>query len=105
MNSFTTSINNMPPSLFQEISALHTEWSKIDKSARLGWLMREKIRINGLINQLARSVQINGGFLNDTERAYARKLLEMYQSVDAEGTKTVQELGAEALKELARFLF
>ena len=88
----------------QEIDTLHAEWSKMDKSARLGWLMREKIRINGLINQLARYVQINGGFLNDTERAYARKLLEMYQSVVAEGTKTVQELGAEALKEIARFL-
>lgn len=90
--------------LFQEIDELHAEWSKMDKSARLGWLMREKIRINGLINQLARHVQFNGGFLNDTERAYASKLLEMYQSVDAEGAKTVHELGAEALKEIARFL-
>jgi len=91
-------------SLFQEIDALHAEWSKIDKSARLGWLMREKIRINGLINQLARYVQFNGGFLNDTERAYARKLLVMYQTVDAEGAKTVHELGTEARNELARFL-
>lgn len=103
MNSFTPQ-QNMPPTVLQQIDELHTEWSKMDKSARLGWLMREKIRVNGLINQLARYVQINGGFKNDTERAYARKLLEMYQTVDAEGTKTVQELGAEALKEIARFL-
>ncbi len=103
MNSFTPQ-QNMPTTIFQQIDELHTEWSKIDKSARLGWLMREKIRLSGLINQLARYVQINGGFLNDTERAYARKLLEMYQTVDAEGAKTVQELGTEALKELARFL-
>lgn len=94
----------MPPSILQQIDELHTEWSKLNKSARLGWLMREKIRINGLINQLARYVQFNGGFLNDTERAYARKLLEMYQTVDAEGAKTVQELGTEARNELARFL-
>ena len=76
----------------------------MDKSTRLGWIMKEKIRINRLINQLARYIQINGGFLNDTERAYARKLLDMYQTVDAEGAKTVQELGTEALKELTRFL-
>lgn len=94
----------MPPSLFHEIDTLHAEWSKMDKSTRLGWIMKEKIRINRLINQLARYIQINGGFLNDTERAYARKLLDMYQTVDAEGAKTVQELGTEALKELTRFL-
>lgn len=75
----------------------------MDKSTRLGWLMKEKIRISGLINQLARYVQINGGFLNDTESVYARKLLDMYQTVDAEGAKTVHELGTEALNELARF--
>ncbi len=103
MNSFTPQ-QNMPTTIFQQIDELHAEWSKMDKSTRLGWLMREKIRLNGMLNQLARYVQFNGGFLNDTERAYARKLLEMYQSVDAEGTKTVQELGAEALKEIARFL-
>ena len=103
MNCFTPQ-QNMPTTIFQQIDALHTEWSKMDKSTRLGWLMREKIRISGLINQLARYVQINGGFLNDTERAYARKLLDMYQTVDAEGAKTVHELGTEALNELAKFL-
>ena len=95
----------MPSSLFQEIDTLHAEWSKLDKSSRLGWLMREKIRLNGLLGQLARYVQFNGGFLNDTERAYASKLLEMYQSVDAEGAKTVHELRTEALNEFVRFLF
>ena len=94
----------MPPSIFREIDALHTEWSKRNKSTRLGWLIREKIRLSGLINQLARYVQINGGFLNDTEKAYASKLLEMLRTVDAEGAKTVQELGTEARNELARFL-
>lgn len=94
----------MPPSLFQEIDTLHAEWSKMDKSTRLGWLMREKIRLNGMLNQLARYVQFNGGFLNDTERAYASKLLEMYQSVDTEGAKTVHELRTEALKVLAELL-
>ena len=94
----------MPPSILQQIDELHAEWSKLDKSFRLGWIMREKIRLNGMLNQLARYVQFNGGFLNDTERAYASKLLEMYQSVDAEGVKTVHELRTEALKVLARLL-
>ena len=94
----------MPPSILQQIDELHAEWSKMGKSSRLGWLMREKIRLNGLLGQLARYVQFNGGFLNDTERAYASKLLEMYQSVDAEGAKTVHELRTEALNVLAKLL-
>lgn len=73
-------------------------------STRLGWLIREKIRLNGMINQLARYAQLNGGFLNDMEKAYARILLDMYQTVDSEGAKTVHELGTETLNELARSL-
>lgn len=66
--------------------------------------MGERIRLNVLANQLAQYIRINGGFSNDNERAYARKLLEMIQSADAEGSKTIHELRGEVLKELAKVL-
>ena len=58
----------------------------------------------GLANQLAQYVRAAGGFLNDAERVYARKFLEMIQTVEAEGARTANELRNEAIKELAKHL-
>ena len=42
--------------------------------------------------------------MNDSERAYARKLLEMINSVDAEGSKVMDDLRNEAFKEIVNSL-
>lgn len=94
----------MPTNIFQEIDKLHSQWSAMDKATRLAWLAGERLRLNGLANQVALDVQAAGGFLNEAERAYARKLLEMIQAVDEEGTKTLNELRNETVKELAKVL-
>ena len=97
----------MSTNIFQEIDNLHSQWSameKMDKMTKLGWLMGERMRLNGLANQLALYVRDSGGFANDAEKAYARELLEMIQAVDVEGAKTVDELRNEAVKELAKYL-
>ena len=94
----------IPTLVFQEIDNLHSAWSQMDKSTRLGWLVGERIRLNGLANQLAQYIRINGGFSNDNERAYASKLLEMIQFADAEGSKTIHDLRDEVLKEYAKVL-
>ena len=94
----------IPKLVFQEIDNLHSAWSQMDKSTRLGGFVGERIRLNGLANQLAQYISINGGFSNDNEQAYARKLLEMIQSVDAEGSKTIHELRSEVLQEFAKVL-
>ena len=54
---------------FEEIERLHSEWTMMDKTARLGWLTGEKIRLNGLLNQMAQYVYARGGFLNNMEKA------------------------------------
>lgn len=90
--------------IYQVIDELHSQWASMDKTTRLGWLVGERIRLEGLANQLAQYVRASGGFLNETERAYARELLEMIQAVDAEGAKTLNELRTEAVKELAKHL-
>ena len=89
---------------FDEISRLYSEWTRIDKATRLGWLAGEKAHLNALANQFAQYISVRGGFSNDTERSYAQKLLEIIQAVDAEGTKTVNEFRNEAIKELAHHL-
>ncbi len=89
---------------FEEIERLHSEWSAKDKTIRLGWLIGERMRLNRLLNQMAQYVYARGGFLNNMEKAYAQKLLEMLQSVEIEGTKVSNELKNEALKKLTKAL-
>ena len=76
----------------------------MDKTARLGWLTGERMRLNRLLNQMAQYVYARGGFLNNMEKAYAQKLLDMLQSVEIEGAKVSNELKNEALKDLTKAL-
>ena len=67
--------------IFQEIDNLHSEWSRMEKAARLGWLSGERARLTGLANQFSQYIYAKGGLMNDSERAYARKLLDMLSKV------------------------
>lgn len=92
----------MNKNIFVEMDRLHSQWTVMDKTTRLDWLVGERIRLNGLANQLAQYVRAAGGFMNKSEMAYARELLDMLLTVDAEGVKTASELRNEAVKELAK---
>ena len=92
----------MPNTDYKDIERLHSEWSRMEKSAKLGWLMREKMRLNDLINQLAKYIAVKGGFSNEVERDYARNLLDMMEKVDAEGNKEANDLMVDSLKELTK---
>ena len=94
----------MNKNIFVEIDRLHSQWSVMDKATRLSWLAGERMRLNGLANQLAQYVRATGGFMNESEMTYARELLDMIQAVEAEGAKTASELRNEAVKELAKHL-
>ncbi len=61
-------------------------------------------RLDELTNQMAQHVSAKGGLMNDAERVYARKLLEMINSVDAEGSKEMDELRNDAFKEIINSL-
>ena len=76
----------------------------MEKAARLGWLSGEKARLTVLANQFSLYIHARGGFMNDSERAYARKLLEMINSVDAEGSKVMDDLRNDAFKEIIKSL-
>ena len=92
----------MPNTDFSEIDNLHSEWSRMEKAARLSWLIGEKIRLNRLANQFAQYIAINGGLMNDSERVYALKLLDMINSVDVEGSKVMDDLRNDAFKEIVK---
>lgn len=92
----------LTPSDFSEIEQLHAEWSEMDNIAKFTWLSKEKIRLNRLANQMAQYVSANGGFMNNAQRANARKLLEMLNSVDADGARVINDLRSDAFKELAK---
>ena len=92
----------MPTTDFSEIDRLHSEWSRMEKAARLGWLFGEKARLTGLANQFSQYIYAKGGLMNDLERVYARNLLEMINSVDAEGSKVKDDLGNDAFKEIIK---
>ena len=76
----------------------------MDMGSKLGWLIGEWMRLNGVANQLALYVRAAGGFVNDVERAYARQLLEMIHALDVEGTKTANETRNEVIKEIVKHL-
>ena len=90
--------------IFQEIDSLHSEWSMMDKASRLGWLTGERIRLNQLVAQFAQYINVKGGFSNDDERTYARKLIEMTQVVEMEGEKISNDLANEVIRELVKGL-
>ena len=94
----------MPNTDFSEIDNLHSEWSRMEKSARLGWLSGEKARLTGLANQFSLYIYAKGGLMNDSERVYARKLLDMINSVDEEGSKVMNDLRNDAFKEISKSL-
>ena len=94
----------MPYTDFSEIDRLHSEWSRMEKAERLGWLSGERARLTGLANQFSQYIYAKGGLMSDSERAYARKLLEMINSVDAEGLKVMDDLRNDAFKEVIKSL-
>ena len=92
----------MSTTIFQEIDRLHSEWSRMEMAAKMGWLIGEKIRLNRLANQFSLYIYAKGGLMSDSERAYARKLLDMINSVNAEGSKVMDDLRNEAFKEIVK---
>ena len=94
----------MPTTDFSEIDNLHSEWSRMEKAARLGWLSGEKARLTGLANQFSLYIYAKGGLMSDSESVYARKLLDMISSVDAEGSKVMDDLRNDAFKEIVNSL-
>ena len=80
---------------FEEIERIHSCWSMMDKVARMAYLMGEKKRLNDLAYQYGLYLQSKGGFITAEERTKAMHLIEMINSVQAEGEKVNAEFRNE----------
>lgn len=87
---------------FSEIDQMHAVWSKMDNISKLTLLTEKKIRLSRLANQMAQYVSANGGFMNSAERAYARKLLDMFNSLDTDRAKVMDEVRNDVAREITK---
>ena len=94
----------MPNTDFSEIERLHSEWSRMDKMARLSYLKGQWDSLNQMAYQYGMYLK-NKTSITQSERQYARYLMEMINSVNAEGAKLMNDLAIDALKELAKSIF
>lgn len=85
---------------FYTIDQLHSQWSMMDKAAKLVWLKQQQNELNALASQMSCSISLRGGRMTDTEKQYAKKLLEMIDTVNAEGTKVSNEFRCDLIKKV-----
>lgn len=89
---------------FSEIERLHSEWSRMDKMARLAYLKGQWDSLNQMTYQYGMYLKNRTG-ITPAERQYAKYLVDMINSVDAEGAQLKDDLRNDALKEIIkRFL-
>lgn len=93
---------NSTDQTIQTIDQLHSQWSMMDKAARLVWLKQQQSQLNALANQMSYCISLRGGRMTDAEKQYANKLLEMIDAVNEEGTKVSNEFRNDLLKELLK---
>ena len=93
----------MPNNIFQDIENLYSQWSLMDKAARLGYLRGQWNRLNQLAYQYGMYLRGRVG-ITQAERQYAQILMEMLNSVEAEEAKVKSDLRNEVLKELKKVL-
>ena len=86
----------MPNPNFTEIERLYSEWSKMDKVARLAYLKGQWDSLNQMAYQYGMYLK-NRTSITQAERQYAQYLVDMINSVDAEGAKVMNELRNDAL--------
>lgn len=94
---------NSTDQTIQTIDQLHSQWSMMDKAAKLVWLKQQQNQLNALANQMSYSISIRGGRMTDAEKQYAQKLLEMIGAVNAEGSKVSDEFRGDLIKGFFKF--
>ena len=93
----------MNNNLFKEIERLHSEWSRMGKMTRLAYLKGQWNSLNQMACQYRMYLK-NRTSITQAERQYAQYLIDMIYSVDAEGTKLMNDLRNDFLKEIVKRL-
>ena len=74
---------------------MHSYSSMMDKISRMAYLKGEKKRLNNLAYQYGLYLQSKGGFITAEELTKAMHLIEMINSVQAEGERMNAEFSNE----------
>ena len=93
----------MPNIDFSEIERLYSEWSRMDKMARLAYLKGQWDSLKQMAYQYGMYLKSRTS-ITQAERQYAQYLVDMINSVDAEGAQLMDELRNDVLKELFKRL-
>jgi hypothetical protein len=80
---------------FEEIERVHSCWSMMDKVARMAYLKGEKKRLDDMAYQYGLYLRSKGGLITDEERTKGMHLIEMIDTVQAEGEKVNAEFRNE----------
>lgn len=86
---------------FSEIERLYSEWSRMDKMARLAYLKGQWDSLNQMAYQYGMYLK-NRTSITQAERQYAQYLVDMINSVDTEGAQLMDNLRNDALKEIIK---
>ena len=84
-----------------EIERLYSEWSRMDKMARLAYLKGQWDSLNQMAYQYGMYLK-NRTSITQAERQYAQYLVDMINSVDTEGAQLMDNLRNDALKEIIK---
>ena len=74
-----------------EIERLYSEWSRMDKMARLAYLKGQWDSLNQMAYQYGMYLK-NRTSITQAERQYAQYLVDMINSVDTEGAQLMDNL-------------
>lgn len=95
-------MHNSTAHTIKTIDQLHSQWSMMDKAAKLIWLKQQQNQLNALASQMSYGISLREGRMTDAEKQYASKLLEMIDAVNTEGAKVSNEFGSDLLKEVLK---
>lgn len=86
---------------FSEIERFHSEWSRMDKVAKLAYLKGRWNLLNQMVYQYGLYLKTRTSISQD-ERQYAQYLIDMINSVDAERAKVMNDFANDAFLELVK---
>lgn len=89
----------MSNNIFHDIEELHSQWSLLDKMSREAYLKREFNRLNQQAFQLG--MYLHGKlYMSPQERLAAQHLIDIINTVEAEGMKLREGISKDIIKKL-----
>ena len=89
----------MSNNIYHDIEELHSQWSLLDKMSREAYLKREFNRLNQQAFQLG--MYLHGKlYMSPQERLAAQHLIDIINTVEAEGMKLREGISKDIIKKL-----